>query len=381
MLEMKEASMESFDTPVTKILVVGVGGAGGNAVNRMISDGESGADYLVVNTDRQVLFSSQAQKLLIGEQVTGGKGAGGNPEIGRQAAEENIEDIRIALTGYDMVFVTAGMGGGTGTGAAPVVARVAMELGILTVAVVTTPFGFEGRRKMKSALAGIERLSENVDSMVIVANQRLLGLCDARTTVPEAFRMADDILRQGVKGISDLIMRPGIVNADFNDVCSIMRNQGFAHMGIGRASGDDMGVKAAELAVTSPLLDTTINGAKSVLVNVSGGPTSSMLDYQAAMDYISDLADEDANIIIGYLIDDNMGEELQVTVIATGFEGARPQSADRPVVAAPKETEVHSPFSFGEEKTAAVPAANTETAATPADEGSLDIPSFLLQRK
>ena len=303
-----------------KIKVVGVGGGGNNAVDRMINDGLQGADFLIVNTDAQVLRLGTAEnKLLIGQKLTRGLGAGGNPEIGAQAAEESEEEIKDALSGADMVFVTAGMGGGTGTGAAPVVARIAREMGILTVGVVTKPFLFEGARKMRTAEAGIMKLRDGVDTLICISNDKLLQIADKRTTIQDAFRLADSILRQGVQGVSDLIYRPGIINVDFNDVKTIMQNKGVAHMGIGRAKGEDKAHKAAEMAISSPLMDTTIDGAKGVLINICGGPDMTMYDAVEIPNMITSHVDPDAEVIYGTSVDENLQDEIIVTVIATDF--------------------------------------------------------------
>lgn len=303
-----------------KIKVIGVGGGGNNAVERMIEDGLEGAEFLIINTDKQVLTRSKADnKLVIGEKLTRGLGAGANPEIGQKAAMESEENIRKAIEGSDMVFVTAGMGGGTGTGAAPVVAGIAKKMGILTVGVVTKPFRFEGAKRMRSAMSGIEQLSQNVDTLITISNDRLLDVADKKTTMIEAFHMADDVLRQGVQGISDLIYRPGMINLDFADVRTIMQDKGQAHMGIGRAKGEDKSRKAAEMAISSPLMDTSINGAKGVLVNVCGGPDMTLYEFDAVSDIINGLADPEAEIIVGTSTDESLEDEIIVTVIATSF--------------------------------------------------------------
>ncbi len=314
-----------------KITVVGVGGGGNNAVERMIEDGLEGADFLTINTDKQVLAKGKADnKIVIGEKLTKGLGAGANPEIGAKAARESEEDIRRALDGCDMVFITAGMGGGTGTGAAPIVAGVAKSMGILTVGVVTKPFRFEGARRMRSAMAGIEELSQNVDTLITISNDKLLDVADKKTTMVEAFHMADEVLRQGVQGISDLIYRPGMINLDFADVRTIMQDKGLAHMGIGRAKGEDKARKAAEQAIASPLMDTQINGAKGVLVNVCGGLDMTLYEFDAVSDYISSLVDEEAQIIVGTTTDETLNDELIVTVIATDFGTAPTKKAAAP---------------------------------------------------
>ncbi len=321
MLEFDDMLME---TTSAKIKVIGVGGGGNNAVERMIEDGLEGAEFMVINTDQQAMAKGKAEnKLVIGAKLTRGLGAGANPEIGQKAAQESEEAIRKALDGSDMVFVTAGMGGGTGTGAAPVVAGIAKKMGILTVGVVTKPFRFEGAKRMRSAMGGIEELSKNVDTLITISNDRLLDVADKKTTMIEAFHMADDVLRQGVQGISDLIYRPGMINLDFADVRTIMQDKGQAHMGIGRAKGEDKSRKAAEMAISSPLMDTSIEGAKGVLVNVCGGLDMTLYEFDAVSDIINNLADPEAEIIVGSSIDESLEDEIVVTVIATNFGGGK----------------------------------------------------------
>lgn len=304
-----------------QIKVVGVGGGGNNAVNRMIEFGLKGVEFISINTDRQALnYSKATTKIQIGDKLTKGLGAGANPDIGQKAAEESIEQITQALKGADLIFITAGMGGGTGTGAAPVVAEIAKELGILTVGVVTKPFIFEGRQRMLNAEKGIMKLKEKVDTLVTIPNDRLLQVVDKKTPMTEAFKIADDILRQGVQGISDLITVPGLINLDFADVKTIMLNKGLAHMGIGRASGEGRAIEAAKQAISSPLLETTINGATGVLLNITGGSNLTMFEVAEAADQVRQAADPDANIIFGAVIDDTLGDEIRITVIATGFE-------------------------------------------------------------
>ncbi len=312
-----DLDMEQF----AHIKVIGVGGGGSNAVNRMINEGMKGVDFIVVNTDAQALHNSQANvKLQIGGKITRGLGAGANPDIGRQSAEESREEIANSLKGADMVFVTAGMGGGTGTGAAPIVAEIAKELGALTVGVVTKPFGFEGRKRQTFAEKGIENLKEKVDTLIIIPNDRLLQVIDKNTSMLNAFKIADDVLLQGVKGISDLIAVPGLINLDFADVKTIMKETGSALMGIGTASGDKRAQEAANQAVSSPLLETSINGAKGVLLNISGGSNLGLHEVQEAASVVEKYVDKDANIIFGAVIDETLGDEIKVTVIATGFE-------------------------------------------------------------
>lgn len=304
----------------TVIKVVGVGGGGNNAVNSMVEDNMGLIQFIAVNTDNDTLKLSKADvKLQIGEKLTKGLGAGGNPEVGEKAAEENKEEIAQALKGADMVFVAAGMGGGTGTGAAPVVASVAKELGILTVGVVTRPFNFEGKRRANAAAAGIEKLKEQVDALIVIPNDKLLGLVEKNTTMLEAFKIADDVLRQGVSGISDVIVVPGLINCDFNDVKAIMENTGYAHMGSGKASGDNRAEEAAKLAISSPLLETTIDGAKGILLNITGGKSLTLLEANQAAVIVQDHVDPDVNFIFGVVIDESLDDEVYVTIVATDF--------------------------------------------------------------
>ncbi|MFA5480300.1 MAG: cell division protein FtsZ [Candidatus Muiribacteriota bacterium] len=314
--------MFEFDAieQVAEIKVVGVGGGGGNAVNRMIISGLSGVDFLALNTDAQALVSSNAKiKLQIGDKLTKGLGAGANPEIGKNAALEDKDKIREALEGADMVFITAGMGGGTGTGAAPVVAEIAKDLGALTVGVVTKPFSFEGRKRMIQAENGIKVLKANVDTLITIPNDRLLQVVDQHTSINDAFKVADDVLRQGVQGISDLILEPGLINLDFADVKAIMTEAGSALMGIGIGTGENRAVAAAEQAVSSPLLEATVQGAKGVLINITGGEDLTLYEVNKAAEIIANSADPDANIIFGAVIKDDVKDMVKVTVIATGF--------------------------------------------------------------
>ena len=304
-----------------KIKVVGVGGGGNNAVNRMLSAGIKGVEVYAFNTDRQALKSSLADnKIQIGEKVTKGLGAGANPDVGQESAEESIDEIKESLKDTDMVFITAGMGGGTGTGAAPVIAEIAKELGILTVGVVTKPFAFEGMKRSKSAARGISALKDKVDTLVIIPNDRLLSIADKKTSFSEAFEMADEILKQGIQGISDLISVPNLINLDFADVKTIMQDKGIAHMGIGIASGDDRATEAAKLAINSPLLETSIEGAKSVLLNITAGNDLGIFEVNEAADLIRECVDEDANIIFGAGIDETLKDQVKITVIATEFD-------------------------------------------------------------
>ncbi len=307
------------------IKVIGVGGAGNNAVNRMIESGIKGVDFIAINTDRQALQGSKAStKIQIGEKITRGLGAGANPDIGAQAAEESKSEIAEILRGADMAFVTAGMGGGTGTGAAPIVAATAKEMGILTIGVVTKPFTFEGKKRLSQAERGIESLKGKVDTLVVIPNDKLLQIIDRKTSIIEAFKMADDVLRQGVQGISDLIAIPGLVNLDFADVKTIMLDQGMAHMGVGRASGENRAEDAAKEAIQSPLLETSIEGAKGVIINITGGSSLGLHEVNTAAELVQRSVDPEANIIFGTVTDETMDDEIQITVIATGFEKSEP---------------------------------------------------------
>ncbi len=333
--------MFEFDTETTspaKIKVVGVGGGGNNAVNRMIDAEVQCVEFIAVNTDRQDLTLSKAtQKIQIGAKLTKGLGAGAVPEIGAKASEESRDEIALALKDADMVFVTAGMGGGTGTGAAPIVAEIAKEMGILTVGIVTKPFWFEGAMRAKNSNIGIENLKSAVDTLVVIPNDKLLAIAENKTPLTESFKMADDVLRQGVQGISDLISRPGLISLDFADIKTIMKNTGYAHMGIGKATGDNRAYDAATKAINSPMLETTITGAKGVILNVTGGSDLGILEIQTASEIITEAADKDANIIIGAIIDETLGDEIQVTVIATGFEGRTTPRVERPSIFGGKE--------------------------------------------
>lgn len=302
------------------IKVIGVGGGGNNAVNRMIESGLKGVQFAVVNTDNQALSLSLAQeRIQIGEKTTSGLGAGANPEIGQKSAEESEDVLRESIQGTDLLFVTAGMGGGTGTGAAPIVAKVAKEMGVLTVGVVTKPFSFEGKVRMNNAVLGIKLLSDNVDALVTIPNDRLLQLADKTTSLRDAFKMADNVLLQGVRGISDLIAIPGLVSLDFADVKTIMKDTGLAHMGVGVASGENKAVEAAKQAIHSPLLETQIDGATGVLLNITGGGNLTLFEVDQAAEIAREAADPDANVIFGAAIDESMEDEIKITVIATGF--------------------------------------------------------------
>ncbi len=322
MLEIMNTEIED----AAKIIVLGVGGAGNNAVNRMVGENIGGVEFVGINTDKQALSLCKAPTLIqIGEKLTKGLGAGAQPEIGQKAAEESIEELSDAVQGADMVFVTCGMGGGTGTGAAPVVARLAKEQGILTVGVVTKPFKFEGKQRMVNALSGIERLKESVDTLIVIPNDKLLEIVDRRTSMQEALKKADEVLQQAVQGITDLINVPALINLDFADVCTVMRDKGLAHIGIGSARGEDKASEAVRLAVASPLLETTIDGATHVIVNLSGN--ISLMDTADATTYVQEFVGENANIILGAKDDATMDDEVVVTVIATGLESPEMQTA------------------------------------------------------
>ncbi|EEG75204.1 cell division protein FtsZ [[Clostridium] hylemonae DSM 15053] len=314
LLEIKTNESEA----AAKIIVVGVGGGGNNAVNRMIDEQIAGVEFIAINTDKQALQLCKAPTLMqIGDKITKGLGAGAKPEVGEKAAEESSEEISAALKGADMVFVTCGMGGGTGTGATPVVARIAKEQGALTVGVVTKPFRFESKTRMNNALSGIEKLKESVDTLIVIPNDKLLEVVDRRTTMPEALKKADEVLQQGIQGITDLINVPSLINLDFADVQTVMTDKGIAHIGIGQGRGDDKALEAVKQAVASPLLETTIAGASHVIINVSGDIT--LMDASDAAEYVQDLAGEDANIIFGAMYDDSRADEATITVIATGL--------------------------------------------------------------
>ncbi len=311
----------NYNTSATKIKVIGVGGGGCNAVNRMIDAGVNVAEFIAVNTDQQTLLLSKAEtRLQIGERLTGGRGAGAKPETGQKAAEESKTSITEILKDANLVFITAGMGGGTGTGAAPVIAQIAKELGILTIAVITKPFNFEGPVRRKNAEEGLEKLRKYVDALVVIPNERLLEILPKKTPLIESFRFADDVLRQGVQGISDLIVVPGLINLDFADVCTIMRDKGLAHMGIGYGTGDNKALEAVKQAVASPLLETTIEGATGILINVKGGGDLTQDDISEATALVQEVVDERCNIIFGTSMDDNMRDEVEITLIATGFQ-------------------------------------------------------------
>ncbi len=318
----------------TNIKVIGVGGGGGNAVNRMVVSGLKGVEFISMNTDAQALLTSKAtQKVQLGAKLTKGRGAGADPDIGQRAAEESRDEIAAALKGCQMVFITAGMGGGTGTGAAPIVAEVAKEQGILTVGIVTKPFGFEGKRKMKTAMTGISNLLKNVDSLIVIPNERLKYATEEKVTLVNAFEMADNVLKQGVESISELINVPSFINLDFADVRSIMKDAGYAHMGVGRATGDNKAQDAAQMAIQSPLLETSINSAHGVIISITSSPDIGLEEVEEAATLITSSADEDANIIWGAAFDTNLVDEIKITVIATGFDSKEEQAKETPEVA------------------------------------------------
>jgi cell division protein FtsZ len=349
------SAKDSAGNYLAVIKVVGVGGGGTNAVNRMVDAGLSGVEFIAVNTDAQALMVCDADvKIHIGSAATRGLGAGADPAVGLAAAQESRDELKEALKGADMIFITAGEGGGTGTGGAPVVAELGRELGALTVGVVTKPFGFEGRKRSQQAEQGIESLRDRLETLIVIENDRLLQVVEKQTSVVDAFRQADDVLRQGVQGITDLITVPGLVNLDFADVRTIMREAGSALMGIGTASGDNRAAEAARAAVSSPLLESTIEGATGILLNITGGPDIGLFEVNEAAEVVTSAADVNANVIFGAVIDDAMGEDVRVTVIATGFGGGRRRRR------------------AGAEPQVAVPSVSSEEA-----ENGLDVPSFL----
>jgi len=378
--------MLEFDTEMDQlatIKVIGVGGGGNNAVNRMIEHGVQGVEFIAVNTDAQALNLSKAEvKIQLGTKLTRGLGAGANPEVGRKAAEESKEQIEEALQGADMIFVTAGMGGGTGTGAAPVIAQTAKELGALTVGVVTRPFTFEGRKRSTQAISGIEGLKASVDTLIVIPNDRLLEIIDKNTPMLEAFREADNVLRQGVQGISDLIATPGLINVDFADVKTIMADKGSALMGIGIATGENRATEAAKKAISSPLLETSIDGAHGVLMNITGGNNLSLYEVQEAADIVTSAADQEVNVIFGSVINESLKEEIVVTVIATGFEDAKTnpqQGRKRPGATQQQHAGVASNSETKREHTTSASNEVNEPILRQ-EEDTLDIPTFLRNR-
>src|SRR5690625_1175356 len=377
--------MLEFDTQTDQlatIKVIGVGGGGNNAVNRMIEHGVEGVEFIAVNTDAQALNLSKAElKLQIGGKLTRGLGAGANPEIGKKAAEESKEQLEEVLQGADMIFVTAGMGGGTGTGAAPTIAQIAKEQGALTVGVVTRPFSFEGRRRSTQAISGIEALKNSVDTLIVIPNDRLLEIVDKNTPMLEAFREADNVVRQGVQGISDLIAKPGLINVDFADVKTIMFDKGSALMGIGVANGESRAAEAAKKAISSPLLETSIDGAQGILMNISGGENLSLFEVQEAADLVTSAADSEVNVIFGNVINENLKEEVIVTVIATGFDETQHQENNQPEKinrqkSYPKNQEVQDK----ESKTQNTKEEPEDKESKSQEDDTLDIPTFLRNR-
>ncbi|TVY09590.1 cell division protein FtsZ [Paenibacillus cremeus] len=361
---------------LAKIKVIGVGGGGSNAVNRMIDNGVKGVEFITVNTDAQALhYAKSEQKLQIGDKLTRGLGAGANPEVGKKAAEETREQIINTLKGADMVFVTAGMGGGTGTGAAPVIAEIAKECGALTVGVVTRPFTFEGRKRQLQAEQGIAALKEKVDTLIVIPNDRLLEIIDKKTPMLEAFREADNVLRQGVQGISNLIAIPGLINLDFADVKTIMTERGSALMGIGVATGENRAAEAAKKAISSPLLETSIDGARGVLLNITGGTSLSLYEVNEAADIVASAADMEVNMIFGAVIDENLKDEIVVTVIATGFE----YKSVTPGLRKPTGTGTAAPQAQQQE-TADSRLNNLRPFGNQPSSDQLDIPTFLRNR-
>ncbi|MGB7341653.1 MAG: cell division protein FtsZ [Phototrophicaceae bacterium] len=382
------------------IKVIGVGGGGGNAVNRMINEGLGGVDFIAVNTDNQALMLSKAKtRVRIGDKLTRGLGAGGNPEIGRKAAEESQDDLYEVLRGADMVFIACGMGGGTGTGASPVVAQIAKELGALTIGVVTRPFTFEGSRRGQYASAGIENLKSQVDTLIVIPNDRLLQMADKRATLQQAFSLADDVLRQGIQGISELITVPALINLDFADVRTIMSEGGAALMAVGKATGDDRARQAAEMAINSTLLDVTIDGARGILFNITGGTDLTLFEINEAAAIIKESAHPEVNLIFGAQVDETMGDECRITVIATGFEQSKAekrliaersqpkpiqrsepqqprqqQPVERPTQQAPRSTQPPAA------PQAPTPPSSPKDEARVYDEGNTDIPAFLRRR-
>ncbi|WP_227935733.1 cell division protein FtsZ [Alkalihalobacillus deserti] len=373
---------------LAKIKVIGVGGGGSNAVNRMIENGLQGVDFIAVNTDAQALHLSKAEaKLQLGGKLTRGLGAGANPDIGKKAAEESREQLEEVLQGADMVFITAGMGGGTGTGAAPVIAEVAKELGALTVGVVTRPFTFEGRKRSTHAADGIQALKEKVDTLIVIPNDRLLEIVDKNTPMLEAFREADNVLRQGVQGISDLIAVPGLINLDFADVKTIMKEKGSALMGIGIATGENRASEAAKKAISSPLLETSVDGAQGVLMNITGGSNLSLYEVHEAAEIVSAASDSEVNMIFGSVINENLKDEIVVTVIATGFDVAaegnnqqrhqhQHQRPDTPSVSRGQTTQ--APIQEEQKEQRFAP---QQSNSTPEPTETLDIPTFLRNRR
>ncbi len=379
--------MLNFDVEtdgLAQIKVIGAGGGGNNAVNRMVEAQLQGVEFIAVNTDKQALLTSKAEyKIQIGEKLTRGLGAGANPEVGKRAAEESKDEIVKVLQGSDMVFVTAGMGGGTGTGAAPVIAQLAKEMGILTVGVVTKPFVFEGKVRMKNAESGISELKSKVDTLITIPNDRLLQIVQKNTSMLDAFSIADDVLKQGIQSISDLIAVPGLINLDFADVTSVMKEQGLAHMGLGSASGENRALEAARLAIQSPLLETSIRGARGVLLNITGGPNLGLLEINEASTLVNESCDPEANIIFGASIREDLGEEIKITVIATGFDDNKDMSFD--IAEKPKVTQRPTlntaPIQKQEEKEEIIMTREEPKKVNVVEEDDMEIPTFLRRRR
>jgi len=372
-----------FDTDMqelTNIKVIGCGGGGSNAVNRMIVEGLKNVEFIAINTDKQALLLSNAnQKIQIGEKLTKGLGAGANPEIGKKAAEESREEITASVKGANMVFITAGMGGGTGTGAAPIVAEIAKGMEILTVGVVTKPFPFEGKRRMRHAEMGIATLKEKVDTLVIIPNERLLNMADKKTTLLDSFKLADEVLRQGVQAISDLITITGVINADFADIKAVMLDKGLAHMGVGFGKGDNRTQDAVRQAISSPLLETSIDGATDVIINFTGGSDLGALEVYDAADVVREAVDPDANIIVGAVIDENLSEEIRITVIATGFESENNRIGLNALAEEPKKIQMQEVAAKVPE--VAVDVKQPEINSNNFEADDLDIPVFLRRQK
>ena len=372
MMDIDDNSNLTMMDGTATIKVIGVGGAGNNAVNRMLDQGIKSVDFIAVNTDRQAVQKSKAStKIQIGEKITRGLGAGANPDVGAQSAEESKTELSEVLRGADMVFVTCGMGGGTGTGAAPIVAGLAKEMGILTIGVVTKPFTFEGKKRLAQAERGIENIKAKVDTLIVIPNDKLLQIIDRKTSMAEAFLMADDVLRQGVQGISDLITVTGTVNLDFADVKTIMLNTGMAHMGTGRASGENKAEDAAKEAIQSPLLETSIEGARGVIINITGGEDLGLQEVNTAAELIQRSVDPEANIIFGTVIDPNMNDEIKITVIATGFD--QPDETKSPLLDS-LSSSASKPW---EKKVSSIPSSQDLSSS----QNDLDIPSFLRKNK
>ncbi len=378
-MDAKNNQSETF----ARIKVIGVGGGGTNAVNRMIEEGIQGVEFIAVNTDAQALLLSKAQtRVRIGDKLTRGLGAGGNPEVGRKSAEESAEDLYNVLKGADMVFITAGLGGGTGTGAAPIVAQVARDIGALTIGVVTRPFSFEGGKRMGSAEEGMAKLKEHADTLIVIPNDRLLQIVDKRASLQDSFKLADDVLRQGIQGISELITVPGLINLDFADVRTIMSEGGAALMAVGRASGEDRARAAAEQAISSQLLDITIDGARGVLFNVTGGPNLTLYEVNQAAALIRETSHPDVNMIFGAVVDPDMGDDIRITVIATGFErSAMPRriSTTSAIRSAGNTLDEH--FDGASVSVSANTHSNAEFRPQTYNTDDLDIPTFLRNRK